>query len=247
MGGWAILDYALYYADDPFPYLRLGYNSYLSAWANMNTGTPESNYGYWYAGAENDGASGWAFHPEKYGPIWLRDGVTKQPREQGRGAWYYDGEIDLGYSGALRSAATIIVDDPLFGRVALGGQLVEAQDALVAIPRDGLRQRFHLVQAKRKLHLLLERDGYAEGKQVVVSAGMDRLCFTLENRTGDAHSTALTWQGLNGGVYQVLLDGVEVAHINPVSTDEVTLALPISAKPRSELVIQRHLFSPLTI
>lgn len=58
MGGWAVLDYGLNFASDPAPYLRLGYASYLSAWALMNTGTAESNYGYWYPGRGNDGG-GW--------------------------------------------------------------------------------------------------------------------------------------------------------------------------------------------
>jgi hypothetical protein len=51
MGGWSVLDYALHYAqqnrDD---LLRLGSASILSAWTLVNSGTPESNYGYWYPG-----------------------------------------------------------------------------------------------------------------------------------------------------------------------------------------------------
>ncbi|HEX7051769.1 MAG TPA: DUF5695 domain-containing protein, partial [Longimicrobiales bacterium] len=97
LGGWAVLDYGLHYAADAAPYLRLGYASYLSAWALMNTGTPESNYGYWYPGAENDGGAGGGFEPAPYGRTWL-----EQPHH--RGSWYYSCEIDLGYCGALRAA-----------------------------------------------------------------------------------------------------------------------------------------------
>ena len=61
MGGWSVLDYGLHFAADPHEYLRLGYASYLSAWALMNTGTPESNYGYWYPGKANDGGAGGGF------------------------------------------------------------------------------------------------------------------------------------------------------------------------------------------
>src|SRR5207247_10183484 len=61
MGGWAIEDDALYYAKDPVPYLRLGYASYLSSWALLNSGTAESNYGYWFPGKENDGGAGGGF------------------------------------------------------------------------------------------------------------------------------------------------------------------------------------------
>jgi hypothetical protein len=53
MGGWAVEDYGLNFASDPIPYLRLGYASYLSSWALLSSGTPESNYGYWFPGKEN--------------------------------------------------------------------------------------------------------------------------------------------------------------------------------------------------
>ncbi len=43
MGGWAILDYALKYADDPYALLRLGYGSVLSSWALVNAGEEKDN------------------------------------------------------------------------------------------------------------------------------------------------------------------------------------------------------------
>ena len=42
MGGWSILDYGKYFADDPYDWLHLGYASYLSSWSLMNTGTGDS-------------------------------------------------------------------------------------------------------------------------------------------------------------------------------------------------------------
>lgn len=228
MGGWAVLDYALYYAADPFPYLRLGYNSYLSAWANMNSGTPASDYGYWYPGEANDGASGWAFHPEKYGPIWLRDGVTKLPREQKRGAWYYDGEIELGYSGALRSAATIVAEDPLFGWVALGGALQMSDAGISVTPRDGLRQRCHVVTSERKVHLLLDRDGFAAEQPIVVNKELNRLCFTLENRSQDAHTTMLEIAGLPLGAYRLTVDEQVLAQMRVTTNQPLRFSLPLT-------------------
>jgi hypothetical protein len=37
MGGWSVLDYGLNFATNRAPYLRLGFASYLSAWALMNS------------------------------------------------------------------------------------------------------------------------------------------------------------------------------------------------------------------
>jgi len=207
LGGWAVLDYALFYAEDPYPYLQLGYASQLSSWALMNTGTPESDYGYWYPGEENDGASGWAVIPEKYGPMWIR-------KSQGRGAWFYDGEIELGYGSALRSAATIVADDPLFGLIAYGGNLEETDDGFVVTPRDELRKRFHVVDRERRIHLELSRDGFRAGALICVSADRSRWDFELENRTSDAHTTVLRVAGLECASYRISVDGSPVAALS---------------------------------
>jgi len=223
IGGWAIVDYALYYAEDPVPYLRLGYASYLSSWALMNTGTPETNYGYWYPGEENDGASGWAITPEKVGPMWIR-------KDNRRGAWFYDGEIDLGYSGALRTAATIVADDPLFGLFAYGGLLTEDSEGIEVLPRDGLRKRFHVVRGKQRLHILLDRDGFATGKPIVVGEGLRKICFALENRTLDEHATTLRIAGLPTGDYTVYISGQPGEQISIRKTEWVTVDLPVGLR-----------------
>ena len=75
-----------------------------------------------------------------------------------RGAWFYDGEIELGYVGALRTAATIVVDDPLFGLFAYGGLLTEGIEGLEVIPSDGLRKRFHVVRGKQRLQRALSSE-----------------------------------------------------------------------------------------
>ncbi len=115
MGGWGLLDYALNYAANPTDYLRLGYGSYLNGWSTMNTGTPASNYGFWHPGAQYDGGCGGGYEPSPYNTTWLGG----QPMH--RGAWYYSAEENLGFCGAIRSAATILVDDPIFGRFCYGG------------------------------------------------------------------------------------------------------------------------------
>ncbi len=114
MGGWSVLDYGLHFAAHPADYLRLGYASILSAWALMNTGTPQSNYGYWFPGQDKDGGAGGGFEPAPFGTTWLG-------QAHHRGSWMYASEIDLGYCGALRAAATILADDPIFGRFCYGG------------------------------------------------------------------------------------------------------------------------------
>ena len=187
MGGWGILDYGLGFAAVPWDWLQLGYASYLSAWALMNTGRPETNYGFWFPGPENDGASGWQFMTAKFGRAWIRKDVP-------RGPWHYDGEIDLGYGGALRAAATIVADDPLFGEIAYGGALTAGKDGLAVVPRDGVRQRFSAVMGSaqnRRLRIALDRDGFLAGEPIRLDRALNRISFAIENRTGDRHRTGL--------------------------------------------------------
>jgi hypothetical protein len=185
MGGWGILDYALVFASTPWDWLQLGYASYLSSWCLMNTGTAASDYGYWSTGKQNDGAAGWQFMSAKYGHAWMGADVP-------RGAWYYDGEIDLGFGGALRSAATIVANDPIFGWITYGGTQKERAGELAIVPRDGLRQRFDAIpNNQERLKLELNRDGFAANKEITLDKNLHKIKFTLENRTGDAHDVTL--------------------------------------------------------
>ncbi len=121
MGGWAILDFGLQFADKPWDWLQWGYAAYLGSFALMNTGTPASNYGYWYPGKKNDGATGWEFNPGKASKRFNWGKLRNVPH----GAQPYDGEADLGLGAVMRMAATVITDDPLFGWLAYGGELIK--------------------------------------------------------------------------------------------------------------------------
>ena len=128
----------------------------------MNT-SPEGDGGYWYHGADNDGASGWGFTSQKYGAMWIR-------KDNHRGPWYYDGEIDLGYGAALRAAATIVFDDPVFGLVAYGGEVREVEGGLEVIPRDGLRQRLWVLREGRApVQVVLHGEHFAPEVPIAVA------------------------------------------------------------------------------
>jgi hypothetical protein len=231
MGGWAILDYGIYYAQDPTDYLRLGYASFLSSWALMNSGTPESNYGFWYPGPENDGAAGSAFVMEAFGRTWLG-------KEQRRGPWFYSCEIDLGYGAALRTAATVVMDDPLFGLIALGGSLIRSGNYIDVIPRDGLRQRFHAILRGTRFHMLLERDGFSSKKPIRFDDSLGEISFTLENRSGDDHLTFLDISGLPPGHYELRCDGrLLLAFDSPQLKDD--MYLPLKEKKELEVLVKR--------
>jgi hypothetical protein len=220
MGGWAVLDYALRHAADHAPYLRLGYASALSSWALLNSGTPESGYGYWYPGAENDGAAGGGFEPAPFGTTWL-----EQPHH--RGSWYYACEIDLGFCGGLRCARTVLADDPLFGRVCLGGDWRAAGGALEVVPKDGVRRRFHALLGGRRLHVELGSDRFARGRPLVVNEGLTALRFELESGNAAAHVARLRLGGGSGAGWLVRV-GDQVVRAPARAGEEVVLDLPVA-------------------
>lgn len=206
MGGWSILDYGINFAEKPYDWLQLGYASYLSSWALMNTGTEESNYGFWFPGKKNDGAMGWAFMESKTGRAWIRKDID-------RGAWYYDGEADLGNGAGIRIASTVVTNDPLFGWIAYGGLLKQNKNDLTVIPRDGLRDRLSLVSKDVRTTISLNRDGFALEKPISITPELNKVTFTLENRTGNKHTTRLSLFVLPGKTPVVNVDGKSVTMI----------------------------------
>jgi Family of unknown function (DUF5695) len=220
MGGWAVLDYALHFAADPAPYLRLGYASYLSAWALVNSGTPESNYGYWYPGEGNDGGAGGGFEPAAYGRTWLG-----QPHH--RGSWYYACEIDLGFCGALRAAATVLADDPIFGRFCFGGDWQAAPGGVEITPKDGLRRRLHTLLFSGKVFLELDRGRFAAGEPVFLAEDRSDVRFILERDNPQEHSVNLVLSGLAPGEYMVRRDGDSISTLVIRDNDEVSIELPV--------------------
>lgn len=163
MGGWALLQDALYGSESPFELLRLASVSLMSTWAILNAGDEESGYGYWFPGKENDGATSGGFEAAPYGKTWL--GQSHQ-----RGVWIYGCETDLGHCGYLRGASVILAEDPDFGEILYGGLLEERDGTRHIIPTDGVARRFHIVAGEEdRVHvelynahmkeICLEKDG----------------------------------------------------------------------------------------
>jgi hypothetical protein len=230
MGGWSILDYAIRFADKPYDWLQLGYASYLAPYALMNTGTPESGYGYWFPGAEKDGAMGWAFMESKRGNAWIR-------KEIDRGAWFYDGEADLGNGAIFRTAQTVLTDDPLFGWFAYGGTIRSEKKSFAVEPRDGVRSRFSAVTSGPRFTLEMERDGFAKGREITVDRKMKKVSFVLENRSGDTHKSVLMVTA--NGRARVKVDGKRIRESEDTNGTKV-FVLPVSAESHEVKVRLRH-------
>jgi hypothetical protein len=187
----------------------------------MNTGTPESNYGYWYPGPENDGGCGGGFEAAAYGQTWL-----EQPHH--RGSWYYSCEEDLGYCGALRGARTLVADDPIFGRICFGGDLRENRGTLEIVPKDGVRRRFHAMLDGGRLHLESEVERFAAGQPIVLRENLDELRFRLESENPNEHMAVMKGLGLSPGRYRVSAEEVEVGFLEVREGEGWVVELPVN-------------------
>ncbi len=220
-GGWGLLDYALNFATNATDYLRLGYASYLNGWSTMNSGPPP-NYGYWYPGAAYDGGCGGGFEPSPYNITWLGG----QPMH--RGAWYYSAEENLGFCGAVRSAATILADDPIFGRFCYGGTWQQTTN-LQIVPLDGVRRRFHAMLNNGALHLVIDTDRFALGLPIGLATNLSQATFSLETGNAAAHTARLHLTSSTTATYTVSNGSGIIATPNLQAGVESTVDLPIAA------------------
>ena len=223
MGGWGLLDYALNYATNSADYLRLGYASYLCGWSTMNTGTPASNYGFWYPGAANDGGCGGGFEPSPYIYTWLGG----QP--QYRGPWYYSAEENLGFCGAIRSGATILADDPIFGRFGYGGTWTNTSDGIEITPLDGVRRRFHAMFNAGNLHLVLGNDRFAASQSIVLQPDLSQVSFQIESDNPAAHSAKLYFTASTAAIYTVSGAHGVITTVSLQAGEEATISVPMDA------------------
>lgn len=234
MGGWGVLDYALHNPHDsnlrdPDATIRLGYASFLSSWALMNAGTKESGFGYWFPGIVNDGGTGGGFEPAAFSYTWLG-----QPCN--RGDWYYSSETDLGYCGALRTAATIVADDPVFGRFCFGGEMRDGKTELNITPRDGLRRRLRLRTAGQKANLELTGARFAKEQPIRWLINQHRFLFDLEAESTGSGEANLHISGLPAHRYKVVC-GDETVEFDSASAKPLRLHVPAgSSKVRVEIV-----------
>jgi hypothetical protein len=136
-----------------------------------------------------------------------------------RGPWHYDGEIDLGYGGALRMAATVVTNDPVFGWFAYGATMKDSGDSLAVVPRDGLRRRLDVVipdahlpfrEDVARFKLELERDGFKAGGAIAMDKSLQSIKFTVENRTNNAHGTGVRFSLPVNSSYALTQDGTPV-------------------------------------
>ncbi|CAK7218423.1 hypothetical protein SBRCBS47491_003504 [Sporothrix bragantina] len=115
LGAWQQQDYLMHFSNEDQPNfadsMRSTYGAYLAGWANINSGQIDSH-------PANIGAASWQWQSEGGQPSW-----PWLPLVEGTSWWAWSGEAELGFWGALRMATVNVVQDPVVGLFAYGGEV----------------------------------------------------------------------------------------------------------------------------
>ena len=176
----------------------------------------------------------WGFQPRRVGSEW-----NPATRDLPRGAWPVCGEADHGLVAGIGAARTVLFDDPLFGLFAYGGDCVRTRDVISVIPRDGVRQRFSALLGKTRLPLEWERDCFAADTAMELTAGLDVVRFSVENRSGGEHVSQLRVEGLPPGTYALAVGGENPAAWLVSSGLPILVPIQVSATATTEVSLSR--------
>jgi hypothetical protein len=103
------------------------------------------------------------------------------------------------------------------------------------IPRDGVRQHFSALLGGRTLHLRLNRDGFAQERQIEIAGSQEALGFVLENRGTGSHLAQLSIEGLPAGRYDLRVDGrLQPAEVR-IGSRVATINIPVSNAPLTKV------------
>ena len=184
MGGWSLLDYALYYRERPISVSAAGLRL-VSEFVGIDErrNTPESNYGFWYPGVENDGGAGGGFEPAPYG-LHLAGAAALA---EGHGIT--PARSILGSAAGLRMAATVVADDPLFGMYLLWWGRGRKDGALEHSPQGRTAQAVPRGNRRTSGYILYWTPIISPlNMPIIIGEDFAQVRFALDNEGGHGHS-----------------------------------------------------------
>jgi hypothetical protein len=142
------------------------------------------------------------------------------------------GEADLGLFGAIRILSADVATDPIFGVTGYGCNVSTANSCTSVTPTDGVFKRLNMIS--QKMSFSLNRDRYMGA---TVASANNYIGFTLQNQTGDAHTTTLSVVGLAAGTYPVSVGGTSAASVIATSGKPTVISLAVGTAATSAVMI----------
>ena len=137
----------------------------------------------------------------------------------------------------LRTAATVLTNDPLFGWLAYGERWRKTGAGYRSFRGTACAKGFGPSSRTAGLRVELDRDGFAAEVPIVADPRFARFRMTVENRTGDAHLARLKIAPAGSAGYSVLWDGKKIGAV--AAGTETTFEIAV-AKPATTLEIVRR-------
>ena len=221
--GYCMDDWLRNYSATPEVDERLSYAAKIANVSAINSGQIDSN-------PANLGTVSWTYQAMK-GNVY-RNSFDPPTSALHNGWRQMAGEADLGLFGAIRVLSSDVAVDPIFGLYGYGCDVTASNGCYSVTPRDGVFKRLNLIT--EELHLELDRDRYLGA---TVSSAKNYLGFTLQNQTGDAHTTHLTLSGFAAGTYDVTVAGGAAPPLTVTAGQPAVVALSIGAGATAAVVI----------
>ena len=136
-------------------------------------------------------------------------------------------------AGPCAGAATVLADDPIFGRFCFGGDWQADDNGLQVVPKDGVRRRFHAMLKNGRVHLELEADRFAADAPIRLSEDLTQARFQLESDNAAFHTVPMSIAGLPTGEYNVVAGDEIITTFQATDGSSQTVDLPVSAGRRS--------------
>jgi len=223
LAGYCMDDWLRHYSTTPELDERLSYAAKIANVNAINSGQIDSD-------PANLGAVSWTYQAMK-GSVYVNS--FDPANSKLHNAWrQMAGESDLGLFGAIRILSADVANDPIFGLFGYGSDVSHAGSCTSVTPRDGVFKRLNLIS--QKLHMDLNRDRYSSA---TLGDANDYVGFTLQNQTGDAHNTQLTFEGLAAGMYNVNIGGTAAPAVTATAGKSTVITLAVPAAPTVDITI----------
>src|SRR6185312_14824988 len=223
LAGYCLDDFVRNQSTTPEVDERLSYAAKIANINAINSGQIDSN-------SANVGTVSWTYQGMK-GNVYVNsfDPANSNLHNDWR---QMSGEADLGLFGAIRILSADVANDPIFGLTGYGCNVSSANSCTSVTPTDGVFKRLNMIS--QKMSFSLNRDRYTGA---TVSAANNYLGLTLQNQTGDAHTTTLTVLGLAAGTYPVSVGGTSAAAVTATSGKPTVISLAVGTAATSAVLI----------
>ena len=140
------------------------------------------------------------------------------------------GEADLVLFGALQILSSDVTNDPVFGLFGYGCEVSDGGDYYTVVPKDGLFMKLNLID--EGIYVEFDNDQYTEAQ---INKDGTGAIFNVKNLNKTAHNSAISFEGLKSGSYDLYVNGEKAGQFNCIEGKDAVVNVPM---PEGDAVIE---------